>query len=226
MLEPIQGEGGVFVAEEAYLREVRAWCDEHGLLLVLDEVQTAMGRTGTMFAFEHYGIEPDIVAIGKGLGGGVPVSAVLMKEKVALFEHGDHGTTFGGNPLLTAAALATVRWMLDHDLMSHATRAGAYLMARLRQLQAEVPGIAEVRGKGLLLAVEFDHDIAADMVAACAARGLLTNPVRPNTLRLSPPLIVTEAEIDQAMDILEDALAAAKPSEPRRADDYRSATAA
>ncbi|MCH7654729.1 MAG: aminotransferase class III-fold pyridoxal phosphate-dependent enzyme, partial [Chloroflexi bacterium] len=170
--------------------------------------QTGMGRTGTLFAFEHYGIEPDIMAIGKGLGGGVPVSAVLIKEEVALLEPGEHGTTFGGNPLLAAAALGATRWILDHELFRDAAVLGTYLMDRLGRLRTTSPLIREVRGRGLLVAAEFNRDIAAEVVQACAVRGLLTNSVRPNVLRLTPPLTVSEREIYEAVEIIEDALGA------------------
>lgn len=206
LLEPVQGEGGVYVADEAYLRAVRTWCDQRGILLILDEVQTGMGRTGKLFAFQHYGIEPDIMTLGKGLGGGVPVSAVLTKSKAAVFGSGDHGTTFGGNPLMCSVALATAQWMLEHDLPGYAERMGNYFTRRLRNLKARQACIKEVRGKGLLLAIEFDQDLALDVMQACVANGLLTNPVRPNALRFMPPLVVTEREIDQAVDIVEQSL--------------------
>ena len=213
LLEPIQGEGGVIVPDDGYLRAVRDWCDARGLLLVLDEVQTGMSRTGKLFAFEHDGIEPDVIAIGKGLGGGVPVSAVLMKEKVALFGPGDHGTTFGGNPLLTAVAHATVRYMLDTDLPARVQSLGSHLMQRLVSLRARFPQIVSVRGKGLLAAIEFDREFAPELVRLAAARGLMLNPVRPNTLRLSPPLTVSEAEIDQAVEIIEETVETAVAAE-------------
>ena len=206
LLEPIQGEGGVHVADDSYLKAVREWCDEREILLILDEVQTGMGRTGTFFAFEHYGIEPDIVTIGKGLGGGVPVSAVLMKEKVALLGPGEHGTTFGGNPLLTAAALGATRWILDHELFRDVASLGTYMMGRLRRLRTTSPVISEVRGRGLMVAVEFNRDIAPAVVDGCVVRGLLTNSVRPNVLRLTPPLTVSEREIYEAAGIIEAAL--------------------
>ena len=217
LLEPIQGEGGVHVADDAYLKAVREWCDEREILLILDEVQTGMGRAGTLFAFEHYGIEPDIVAIGKGLGGGVPVSAVLMKEKAALLEPGEHGTTFGGNPLLTAAALGATQWILDHELFRDAVSLGADLMGRLGRLRTTFPVITEVRGRGLMIAVEFKQDIAAEVVQACVVRGLLTNAVRPNVLRLTPPLTVSVREICQAAGIIEAALHAVRAAGNRAA---------
>ena len=206
LLEPVQGEGGVFVADVSYLREVRAWCDEKGMLLVLDEVQTGMGRTGSLFAFEQYGIVPDIIAVGKGLGGGVAVSAALFKEDVGLLEPGEHGTTFGGNPLLTAAAYGAMTWLLEHDLPAVAAESGKYLMDGLRRVAGAFPNVTAVRGVGLLVAIAFDEDIAADMVQACVNRGLLTNPVKPNALRLTPPLTVSKEEIDQAVHIIEQAL--------------------
>lgn len=206
LLEPVQAEGGVYVADESYMRSVRSWCDQRGLLLILDEVQTGMGRTGKLFAFQHYGIEPDILTLGKGLGGGVPISAILAKERAAVFGPGDHGTTFGGNPLMCSVALATVRWILEHDLPDQAARMGDYFMQRLHGLKTKHRCVREVRGKGLLLAIEFDQDLALDMVQTCVANGLLTNPVRPNALRLMPPLIVTAEEIDQAVEVLDRSL--------------------
>ncbi len=206
LLEPVQGEGGVYVADQAYLRGVRSWCDQHGLLLILDEVQTGMSRTGRLFAFQHYGIEPDIVTLGKGLGGGVPVSAILAKERAAVFASGDHGTTFGGNPLLCAVALAVVRWMLEHDLPGQVAQLGEYFMGRLQGLKPQWAGVKEVRGKGLLLAMEFHEDVALELVRRCAAKGLLVNPVRPNALRFMPPLTVTEGEVNQAVEVLAEAL--------------------
>jgi predicted acetylornithine/succinylornithine family transaminase len=207
-LEPIVGEGGVIVPPPEYLREVRALCDEHNLLLMLDEVQTGMGRTGLLFAYEHSGIAPDIMTLAKGLGGGVPIGAMLATEKVArAFEPGDHGATFGGNPLVTAAAIATLETVLDSGfILDQCRRMGEHLMARLGALRGEFPNlIVDVRGMGLLVGMELTRD-CAPIVAACMDQGLLINCTAGNVLRFMPPLIVQESEIDQAMDILEGVL--------------------
>jgi len=203
LLEPIQGEGGVNLPSPGYLAAVRRWCDERGLLFILDEIQTGMGRTGTFFAFEQEGIRPDIVCLAKGLAGGVPIGAVLARETVAAhLVPGDHGTTFGGNPLACAAGVATVRTIIDEGLPARAAEAGRRLMARLRELEDRFPVVTEVRGRGLMAAVQLARDVASDVTNWCRERGLLVNPVRPNAIRLLPPLIVTDEEIDRACDIL------------------------
>jgi len=203
LLEPIQGEGGVNLPSPGYLAAVRRWCDERGLLFILDEIQTGMGRTGTFFAFEQEGIRPDIVCLAKGLAGGVPIGAVLARETVAAhLVPGDHGTTFGGNPLACAAGVATVRTIIDEGLPARAAEAGRRLMARLRELEDRFPVVTEVRGRGLMAAVQLARDVASDVTNRCRERGLLVNPVRPNAIRLLPPLIVTDEEIDRACDIL------------------------
>ncbi len=210
MLEPIQGESGILPAEPEYLNSVREWCDARGLLLIFDEVQTGMGRTGTLFAYEQYGIEPDVMTLAKGLGGGVPIGALLVKESVAALAPGDHGSTFGGNPLACAAALAVATTIVDEGLPEHAVAMGARLADGLRGLVAR--GLAKaVRGRGLLLALELDRE-AAPIVDACREAGLLINAVQPNALRFAPPLIVQPAEIDQALGILERVLTAAAPA--------------
>lgn len=206
MLEPIQGEGGVRVPDETYLKQVRQLCDERGLLLILDEVQTGMGRTGKLFAYEHFGIEPDIICLAKGLGGGVAIGAMLAKDKVAAsFQHGSHGSTFGGNPLATAAAAATVEALLeDGFLMDHCRRMGEYLMAGLGKLKKDFPSlIVEIRGSGLLIGMEMTKT-GASIVDMCAEKGVLINCTSGNVLRFMPPLIVAEKEIDTLMDVLED----------------------
>ncbi|MEX2081699.1 MAG: aminotransferase class III-fold pyridoxal phosphate-dependent enzyme, partial [Dehalococcoidia bacterium] len=207
LLEPIQGEGGVNMPSPGYLKAVRDWCDQQGLLLILDEIQTGIGRTGTLWAYQQEGIEPDIMAIAKGLAGGVPIGAVLARDEVAAhLVPGDHGTTFGANPLATAAGLATMRHIISNDLPAAAARASERLTGRLRAIEDRVPGVTGVRGRGLLLAIGLSSDIAADVVAACRERGLLANNVRPNAIRLMPPLNVTDQEIDQASEILEQAI--------------------
>jgi len=207
MLEAIQGEGGVNVPKDGYLKQVHAWCQERGILLILDEIQTGMGRTGTLFAYEQYGIEPDIMTLAKGLGGGVPIGAFLAKEKACVFEPGEHGSTFGGNPLACAAGYATLKFVLEHNIAENCHRVGEYLMARLEGLKGKFDSILGVRGRGLLLAVEFSSDIAGGVVNACLRQGLLLNAVKPNAIRFIPPLIIGEREIDEAIAILEDVLA-------------------
>ena len=202
LLEPIQGEGGVNIPDDDYLKKVRAWCDEKGLLFILDEVQTGFGRTGSLFAYQQFGVVPDILTIGKGLGGGVPISAILVKEKAAVFEPGDHGHTFSGNPLMCAAAYASFRYILMNDVPGNARRIGEYFIAHLRELQKKHSVITEVRGRGLLIAVEFKTDISAELTKECVTEGLLINNMKPNAIRFMPPLIITTREVDRAIDIL------------------------
>ena len=207
ILEPIQGEGGVNIPDDDYLRKVQSWCREEGILLILDEVQTGIGRTGTLFAYEQYGVEPDIMTLAKGLGSGVPIGALLAKEDVSLFSPGEHGSTFGGNPLVCAAAFAALKYIIDNDIPGKVEQVGNYFMNRLEGLRQQFDFVTEVRGRGLLIAVEFDREIAERLVLACLDRGLLVNKVRPNALRFMPPLIITEHEVDRAVGILASVLA-------------------
>jgi acetylornithine/N-succinyldiaminopimelate aminotransferase len=206
ILEPIQGEGGVNVPDDNYLRKVQSWCRERGILFILDEVQTGIGRTGTLFAYEQYGVEPDIMTLAKGLGSGVPIGALLARENVALFSPGEHGSTFGGNPLVCAAAHATLKYIIDNDIPAKVKRVGNYFMTRLGSLKRQFDFITELRGRGLLIALESNQEIAGKMVLACLDRGLLVNELKPNALRFMPPLIITEKEVDKAIGILGDAL--------------------
>ena len=207
MLEPVQGEAGVFPATAEFLAAARALCDAHGLLLIFDEVQTGIGRTGTLFAFQGSGVKPDVITLAKGLGGGVPIGAVLAPAAVAeVFQPGAHGSTFGGNPLACAAALAVVQTVEEENLAAHAAAMGEILQAGLRDLGHHAGAITAVRGRGLLVGADLDRE-AAPLVDACRARGLLVNGVQPRTLRLAPPLIVSAAEIREALAILEHALA-------------------
>ena len=206
LLEPIQGEGGVIVPAEHYLREVRALCDEHGILLILDEVQTGCGRTGMLWAHEHFGIKPDIMTVGKGLGGGVPIAAFLANERAACFGPGDHGSTYGGNPLCSAVAAAVLRFIIKEDLAGNAARVGRYFLEQLLALQKKWDIVKDVRGRGLLLAMEFTRPVALALAQACRDRGLLVNPIPPQTIRFMPPLIIGQQEVDQAMAILESAI--------------------
>ena len=206
LLEPLQGEGGVNDADGDYLRRVREWCDERNMLLIVDEVQTGAGRTGTLWAYEQSGIEPDIMTLAKGLGGGVPIGCVLAKEHAAVFEPGDHGSTFGGNPLATAAGAHVMRRLTEGGVLENARERGEQLRQRLAGLEDRYPGVTGVRGKGLLRGLELREEIAAEIVTAALRRGLLVNPVRPNVVRFMPALTVTEDEIDRAADIIEQAL--------------------
>ena len=206
LLEPVQAEGGVNVPAEDYLRRVREWCDERQLLLILDEVQTGAGRTGTLWAYEQAGIEPDIMTLAKGLGGGLPIGCVLAKEHASVFEPGDHGSTFGGNPLATAAGVYVLRRLLEDGLLEAARARGDQLEQRLAGLEDRLPVVMRVRGKGLLRGLELHEDVAADAVSAALGLGLLVNPVRPNVIRFMPALTVSEQEIDRAVEIIEQAL--------------------
>ncbi|MEW8977713.1 MAG: acetylornithine transaminase [Symbiobacterium sp.] len=209
IVEPVQGEGGVMPLSREYLAAARAICDARGALLIFDEVQCGMGRVGTLFAYQAFGVKPDILTLAKGLGGGVPIGAVCATEEAATgFAPGDHGTTFGGNPLACAAALATVKTLLAEDLPARARAMGAYLLSGLKQLQAKHPDLVkEVRGMGLMLGMELTRP-AAPVLAKCHELGLLVNVTANTVIRLLPPYIITEADADRALAILDQALAA------------------
>jgi len=204
MVEPIQGEAGVVVPPDGYLRELRALCDAHDLLLICDEVQTGMGRTGTLFAFQREGVKPDILTLGKGLGGGVPVSAVLANERASCFVPGDQGGTYNGNPLMIAAARSVFAIVSEPAFLDRVVAAGAHLQERL--LAACLEHGLGLRGRGLLWALVLPDARASQVVEACFSRGLLLNTPRPNLLRLMPSLRVSDAEIDEMVAILERAL--------------------
>lgn len=204
LLEPIQGEGGVRVADPNYLKEVRDLCNEQNILLILDEVQTGMGRTGKLFAHEHFGITPDIMAIAKGLGGGVPIGAMLATDKVASgFQPGNHASTFGGNPLVCAAGVATLETILeDGFILDQCNRMSAYFIERLELLRTKFPALVkEVRGRGLLLGMELTTE-GDPIVRACLEKGFLINCAAGTVLRFIPPLIVQRKDIDQLVDAL------------------------
>jgi predicted acetylornithine/succinylornithine family transaminase len=208
LVEPIQGEGGVLVPSAGYLAGLRALCDEMNLLLVLDEVQTGVGRTGAMFAYQHAGIRPDVVTLAKGVAGGVPAGVVLATEDAAAhFVPGDHGSTFGGNALACAAICAVLDAIEREGLVANAATCGARLVAGLERLREKRPVLGEIRGAGLLVGADLSVD-AAPVVDACRARGLLVNAVRPKTLRFAPPLVVSAAEVDAALRVLDAALEA------------------
>ena len=215
MLEPIQGEGGVNVPADDYLPEVRAWCDEAGILLILDEVQTGVGRMGGLFAYQLYGIEPDAMAVAKGLGGGVPIGVFLSKDHCAVLGPGEHGTTFGGNPLATAVGYTVLKYIIDNDIPGQVTRKGQHLERRLHSLADRHPIVTEIRGKGLLWAIEFDRDVAEEAVRLCLEEGLLANNVKPTALRLMPPLTVSEEELDRAVEIIDSVLTRIESGAPK-----------
>ena len=206
MLEPIQGEGGVNIPSYDYLRRVREWCDSQGLLLILDEIQTGMGRLGTLFGYEQYGVEPDVMTLAKGLGGGVPIGAFMSKDSCMSLEPGDHGSTFGGNVLTCAAAHASAKFLIENDVSSNSMIMGKHFMERLESTRAKFPIVAGTRGQGLLIALEFNQDIAGDVLSLCNQEGLLLNAVKPNAIRFMPPLNITAEEIAEGIGRLEAAL--------------------
>jgi acetylornithine/N-succinyldiaminopimelate aminotransferase len=203
LLEPLQGEGGVNVPSSDYLGAIRALCTERNALLMLDEVQTGLGRTGHWFAFQAQGLQPDVVTMAKALGNGMPIGACWARAEVAAaFGPGDHGSTYGGQPLALSAARATLATMEKEDVCGRARKQGATLRAGL----ATLPGVVSVRGAGLLLAAQLDTPTAKEVSTAALARGLLVNAVRPDAIRVAPPLLVSDDEITQALDILRAAL--------------------
>jgi len=206
MLEPIQGEGGVNVPDDSYLKQVRNWCDDKSIVLILDEVQTGIGRIGSLFGYQQFGIEPDIITLGKGLGGGFPIGAFLAKENVSVFAPGDHGSTFGGNPLACATAFATVNFIIEYDIPNNVKEIGEYLTAHLDKLKNKFNFIVEIRGRGLLQAIQFDGDWSDHIARSCLERGLLINAVKPNAIRFIPPLNITRGDVDEAMKIFEGVL--------------------
>jgi acetylornithine/N-succinyldiaminopimelate aminotransferase len=201
MLEPIQGEAGVYPVGDDYLRALSAMTKEHSLLLILDEIQAGVGRTGRFFGYQHAGIAPDIVTVGKGVGGGVPLAALIAAAPVSCFEYGDQGGTFNGNPLMAAVGCAVVETIARPEFLESVASSGAYLMARLRALAAEM-GHGEVRGRGLLLALELRGQDAKKVAAAALDNGLLVNAPRPDTVRFMPALTVSRDEIDEMLTIL------------------------
>lgn len=203
MMEPVQGESGVHPATQAFLQTARELCDELGAALIFDEVQTGLGRTGKLFGFQHYGVQPDIMTLAKTLGGGFPIGACLAKGKYAdVFEPGDHASTFGGNPLACAAAIACVTEIIEGGWVENSREVGAYFAERLRNL----PGVKEVRGMGLMIAAEFTEPIAKSITAKALQKGLILNAIGENILRFVPPLIVTRELVDKAVDVIEECI--------------------
>lgn len=206
MLEPIQGESGVFPADESFMRSLRSLTEDRGILLIVDEIQTGIGRTGSLFAFQHAGIQPDIMTLGKGLGGGVPIAALLATAEVSCFEYGDQGGTFNGNPLVTAAGLAVMGEVTSAGFLDGVVARGEYVTQRLTEL-SEKHGFGDVRGRGLLIALDLGQPIGPGLVAAALEQGLLINSPRPDSLRFMPALNVTDEEIDQMQAILDSVIA-------------------
>jgi acetylornithine/N-succinyldiaminopimelate aminotransferase len=202
MLELVQAEGGVITVDPAFLRDVQSLCDRHGMLLIIDEIQTGMGRTGKLFSFQNYDVEPDIFTLAKGLGSGFPVGAMLAKQPyVEAFSAGSHGSTFGGTPIAMAAVAATVETIVNDNVPAKAAEASEYLFAQLRQYLASIPGVLEIRGKGLLIGILCDTP-AADAIAELHNRGLLVVSAGANVIRLLPNLLVTREEIDEAVVLI------------------------
>ncbi|MFZ9562842.1 MAG: acetylornithine transaminase [Burkholderiales bacterium] len=197
LAELVQGEGGVSVCGDGYLKGLREICDAHGWLLMLDEVQTGMARTGKMFAFQHYGVMPDVMSLAKGLGGGVPIGASVARgEAATLFQPGSHGSTFGGNPLACTAALATLDIIESEGLCKNADEIGSRIRANLQRALAETPGLREIRGKGMMIGIELDRP-CGDLVKTALEAGLLINVTADNVVRLVPPLVMSASEADQ-----------------------------
>jgi acetylornithine/N-succinyldiaminopimelate aminotransferase len=210
LVEPVQGEGGVNVPDDGYLPGLRKLCDAAGVLLILDEIQTGMGRTGRLWAYEHAGAAPDIMTLAKALANGIPIGAMLCREEVAsVLTPGTHGSTFGGTPFVTSVALTVLQTVIEEKLPERAARLGDFLMERLRRMQARVPAIKLVRGKGLLIGIELANP-AAPVVDACREAGLLVLSAGERVLRLAPPLIVDERQCERALETIERALASTR----------------
>lgn len=208
LIEPIQGEGGVCCPDSGYLKQVRRICDEIGALLIFDEIQTGMGRTGKLFAYEHYGVEPDIMTLAKALANGLPMGAMLAREKIAqAFGPGAHASTFGGTPLVTSASRAVLQVLLEQGLLQHGLAVGDYFKHKLQQLKDKHDVIQDVRGKGLLLGIKLSV-VGAPIVAACMQKGYLINCIQDNILRFVPPLIVSKSQVDELIDCLDEILGA------------------
>lgn len=201
MIEPVQGEGGVHSATEEFMQGLREFCDEKGMLLLLDEVQTGWCRTGKTMAYMHYGIKPDIVSMAKAMGGGMPIGAICATEEVSkAFTIGSHGTTYGGNPVCCAASYAQINELIERDLAGNAEKIGEYFKEKLREL----PNVVEVRGKGLLIGVEFDQNIAVEVKHKCFDKKLLITAIGGNIIRMVPPLILNEEDCDKAFEIIKE----------------------
>jgi acetylornithine/N-succinyldiaminopimelate aminotransferase len=200
LIEPIQGEGGINVADASFLKNLRTYCDEQNIVLIFDEIQCGVGRTGKMFAKDHYGVQPDIMTLAKALGGGVPIGAILSNEKVSsAMEFGDHGTTFGGNPLVCAASLAVLGTIELENLLEESEKKGQWLRREIEKLN--IPNIKEIRGKGLMLGIEFDFE-TKPLVAKMLEKGVLANATANNVLRLVPPLNITMTDLKRVVEVI------------------------
>jgi acetylornithine aminotransferase/acetylornithine/N-succinyldiaminopimelate aminotransferase len=208
LVEAVQGEGGIYPGSPEYIRGLRAWCDEQNLILICDEVQAGMGRTGKFFSWQHYGIQPDITTMAKGLAGGVPIGAMLAAPRADTFEPGDHGTTFGGNPIACAAGVATVKTIVEQHLVEHAAELGSYLAGKIDRLAAKYDFITQTRGIGLMRAFDLVEPRAQDIMDRAMERGLLITNAGPSTIRMVPPLILERSDVDEAMEKLDASLAA------------------
>jgi acetylornithine aminotransferase/acetylornithine/N-succinyldiaminopimelate aminotransferase len=207
MLEPIQGEGGINLLSPEYMKGVRELCDKEGIFLILDEVQSGLGRTGKLLAYQHYGIEPDIFTLAKALGGGFPVGAMCAKDHVAkAFEPGDHGSTFGGNPLACAAGLAVIETILNENLVENSANMGEYFIDQLNNLKKKYSFISDIRGKGLMIGIEVTNGKAKELVTSCFESGYLVGNVGPKILRVLPPLIVSKEDIDGFIKVFDSIL--------------------
>lgn len=205
MLEPVQGESGVFAAEESYIKALRQICDEKKILLIFDEVQTGVGRTGKLFAYENYGIEPDIMTLAKGIGGGFPLSALLTKEKYNIFDAGDQGGTYTGQPLAMAVGIAVMEEVIKSNLSLNAKLQGEYIVKKLNEIKNEFK-FKDIRGQGLLIAFDLSEPKGTEIVNECLSSGLIINSPRPSTIRLMPPLIVSQDDIDKMISMLKNVL--------------------
>jgi predicted acetylornithine/succinylornithine family transaminase len=205
-IEPIQGEGGVNVADGEFLQQLRVLCDKYNILLILDEVQTGIARTGKMFAYQHYGITPDIITLAKGLGGGVPIGAMIVnKDKADIFSPGTHATTFGATPLICAVSIAVIEYIIANNICLHVTKIGEYFVDKLRTLADKYSIIQDIRGKGLMIGMELKIS-GMEIIDKCIKKGLLINCTTENVLRFLPPLIITKQEVDNAINILDEVI--------------------
>jgi acetylornithine/N-succinyldiaminopimelate aminotransferase len=207
LIEAVQGEGGIYPGTQEFIQGVRQWCDEQNLVMICDEIQAGMGRTGKFFSWEHYGVVPDIVTMAKGLAGGIPIGAMLTGPRTDVFVAGDHGTTFGGNPVACAAALATLKTIRDESLVEHAAQMGTYWRARWEGLCKKYAFIDSPRGIGLMQAVNVQHELAPTIVQEALKYGLLLNNLGPSTLRMVPPLNLSREDSEEAAQLLDRALA-------------------
>jgi len=205
IIEPVQGEGGIHPADIEYLKKVRNLCTEENITLIFDEVQSGIGRTGFLFAHEYFNVFPDIVCLAKGLGGGLPIGAILSTDKFNQFEPGDHAATFGGNPLVCTGANIVLTELLDNNLLKHTKKVGKYLKNKLLDLQSKSTAIKDVRGIGLMMGIELNCN-SSDIISSCREKGLLLVGAGSTVIRFVPPLVITEQEIDKAIDILESAI--------------------